>query len=198
MAVLLRFSRIIDDITDRFGQASAFCVILTVVTGFYNVVARYLGRFIGVKLTSNLFIELQWYLFSLTFLLGLAYVLKHGLNVRVDFLYAHWPTKRRAWVDLIGHAVFLIAFCIIGLYVTTHPILGSWGQLPDGSFGTWELSPDPQGLPRAPIKSMLWVGFGMLLLQTIAEIIKNIHVILREQSDRRIPPQSGGRVPRSG
>jgi TRAP-type mannitol/chloroaromatic compound transport system permease small subunit len=61
--------------------------------------------------------------------------------------------------------------------VTTFPILQSWGQLPDGSFGVWELSPDPQGLPRAPIKSMLWVGFGMLLLQTIAEIIKNIHVI---------------------
>lgn len=182
MTALLKFSHWIDDLTEKFGTISTYCVILTITVGFYNVMARYLGRFIGVKLTSNLFIELQWYLFSLTFLFGFAYVLKHGLNVRVDFIYTHWSAKRKAWVDLIGHILFLILFCILGLYVATYPILQSWGQLPDGTFGTWELSPDPQGLPRAPIKSMLWIGFGMLLLQTLAEIIKNIHVILRGQS----------------
>ncbi|MBL8064021.1 MAG: TRAP transporter small permease subunit [Anaerolineales bacterium] len=180
MQTLLKFSQAIDKITDRLGQASAFCVVLTIAIGFYNVVARYLGRFIGVKLTSNLFIELQWYLFSLTFLLGFSYVLKHGLNVRVDFLYTNWSAKTKAWVDLIGHTLFLTAFCIIGLYVTTHPVLQSWGQLPDGTFGTWELSPDPDGLPRAPIKSMMLVAFGMLFLQTISEIIKNIAIIKGE------------------
>ncbi|HRJ75153.1 MAG TPA: hypothetical protein PLX90_04100, partial [Anaerolineales bacterium] len=85
--------------------------------------------------------------------------------------------KRKAWVDLIGHSIFLIIFCIIGLYVTTQPVLQSWGLLPNGTFGTWEMSPDPDGLPRAPIKSMLWVGFTMLLLQTFSEIIKNISII---------------------
>jgi TRAP-type mannitol/chloroaromatic compound transport system permease small subunit len=154
--------------------------MLTIAIGFYNVIARYLGRFIGVKLTSNLFIELQWYLFSLTFLLGFSYVLKHGLNVRVDFLYTNWSAKTKAWVDLIGHTLFLTIFCIIGLYVTTHPVLQSWGQLPDGTFGTWELSPDPDGLPRAPIKSIMLVAFGMLFLQTISEIIKNIAIIKGE------------------
>jgi TRAP-type mannitol/chloroaromatic compound transport system permease small subunit len=177
MQTLLKFSKSIDAITDRLGQASAFCVLLTIATGFYNVVARFLGRFVGIKLTSNLFIELQWYLFSLTFLLGFSYVLKHGLNVRVDFLYTNWSDKTKAWVDLIGHTLFLTIFCIIGLYVTTHPVLQSWGLLPDGSFGAWELSPDPNGLPRAPIKSMLLVAFGMLLLQTLSEIIKNIVII---------------------
>ena len=180
MQTLLKFSRIVDAYTDRLGQASAVCVMLTIAIGFYNVIARYLGRFIGVKLTSNLFIELQWYLFSLTFLLGFSYVLKHGLNVRVDFLYTSWSAKTKAWVDLIGHTLFLTAFCIIGLYVTTHPVLQSWGQLPDGTFGTWELSPDPDGLPRAPIKSMMLVAFGMLFLQTISEIIKNIAIIKGE------------------
>ena len=177
MQFLLKLSHSIDNLTDRLGQASAFCVMLTIAVGFYNVVARYVGRFIGVKLTSNLFIELQWYLFSLTFLLGFAYVLKHGLNVRVDFLYTNWSTKTKACVDLIGHAIFLTIFCIIGIYVTTHPVLQSWGQLPDVTFGTWELSPDPDCLPRAPIKSMLLVAFGMLFLQTISEIIKNIAII---------------------
>ena len=174
MQTFLKFSHAIDSFTDKLGQASAFCVMLTIATGFYNVIARYLGRLIEVKLTSNLFIELQWYLFSLTFLLGFSYVLKHGLNVRVDFLYTNWSAKTKAWVDLVGHAIFLTLFCIIGLYVTTHPVLQSWGLLPNGSFGTWELSPDPDGLPRAPIKSMMLVAFGMLFLQTISEIIKNI------------------------
>jgi len=177
MKILQKFSKFIDTLTDYLGQASMYCVILTVGVGFYNVIARYIGRFIGIKLTSNLFIELQWYLFSLTFLLGFSYVLKHGLNVRVDFLYANWPEKTKAWVDLVGHTFFLVTFCIIGLYVTTHPVLQSWGQLPDGSFGSWELSPDPDGLPRAPIKSMILFAFGMLLLQTISEIIKNITII---------------------
>ena len=177
MQFLLKFSRSIDNLTDRLGQASAFCVLLTIAVGFYNVIARYLGRFVGVKLTSNLFIELQWYLFSLTFLLGFSYVLKHGLNVRVDFLYTNWSEKTKAWVDLIGHTIFLITFCLLGIYVAAHPVLQSWGLLPDGTFGTWELSPDPDGLPRAPIKSMLLVAFGMLFLQTISEIIKNIAII---------------------
>jgi len=177
MRLFIKFSQTIDNITEYFGKASALCVLLTIAIGFYNVIARYLGRFIGTKLTSNMLIEMQWYLFSLTFLFGFAYILKHGENVRVDFLYTNWTPKTKAWVDLIGHVLFLITFCIIGLYVATYPVLQSWGRLPDGTYGTWEISPDPDGLPRAPIKSMILVGFGMLLLQTISEIIKNISTI---------------------
>lgn len=181
MRKLLKISSVIDSVTEQFGKASAICVLLTIAVGFYNVIARHLGRFIGIKLTTNMLIELQWYLFSLTFLLGFAAILKHGENVRVDFLYTRWTPQTKAWVDLIGHAVFLVTFCIIGLYVSTHPVLQSWGRLPDGTFGAWELSPDPDGLPRAPIKSMILVGFGMLLLQTFSEIIKNISIIKRLQ-----------------
>jgi TRAP-type mannitol/chloroaromatic compound transport system permease small subunit len=177
MRVLLKFSHWVDNLTEYLGAASAVCVLLTAGIGFYNVIARYLGRFVGFKLTTNMLIELQWYFFSLTFLLGFAYILKHGENVRVDFLYVKWSDKTKAWVDLTGHALFLTVFCVIGLYVTTHPVLQSWGLLPDGTFSTWELSPDPDGLPRAPIKSMILFGFGMLLLQTLAEIIKKIAII---------------------
>jgi TRAP-type mannitol/chloroaromatic compound transport system permease small subunit len=152
---------------------SALTVLLTVGIGFYNVIARYIGKFIGIKLTSNLLIELQWYFFSLTFLFGFAYILKIGENVRVDFLYGNWGTKTKAWVDLVGH-LFLLAFCIIGIYVTFFPVMQSWGQLPDGSFGAWELSPDPDGLPRAPIKTMMPIGFALLFLQAVSEILKNI------------------------
>jgi len=170
---MLKIAGWIDSLTEKLGLLSAITVLLTVGIGFYNVIARYIGKFIGIKLTSNLLIELQWYFFSLTFLFGFAYILKIGENVRVDFLYSNWGMKTKAWVDLVGH-LFLLTFCVIGIYVTFFPVMQSWGQLPDGSFGAWELSPDPNGLPRAPIKTMMPIGFALLFLQAISEIFKNI------------------------
>ena len=133
---------------------------------------RHLVERIGVQLSSNSLIETQWYLFSLVFFLGFSYIMKHGINVRVDFIYAKWPRARQATIDFWGHLCFLVPFCIMGIYVTVNPVLRSWGQLPDGSWGAWELSPDPGGLPRAPIKTMIIIAFAMLLLQTFSELIK--------------------------
>ena len=87
---LLKVSQSIDKFTDKLGWLSRWFVLLTVGVGFFNVVARYLGRFIGTQLSSNALIDLQWYLFSLTFLSAFAYILRHGENVRVDFLYSQW------------------------------------------------------------------------------------------------------------
>lgn len=177
---MLKFSRWMDSVSMTLGKISAFLIVLTVAVGFYNVVARYLGRFVGVKLTTNMLIELQWYLFSLIFLLGFPYILKIGENVRVDFLYANWDIKTKAWVNLIGH-LFLLTFCVIGIGVTFYPVMQSWGLLPDGTFGRWEISPDPDGLPRAPIKTMIPVGFALLFLQGLGEIFKNIARIRGEE-----------------
>ena len=141
-------SRKIDRITDIIGSWSTVLVLLTIAVGFYNVIARYIGRFVGIQLSSNALIELQWYLFSLMFFCGFAYILKHGENVRVDFLYANWTEKQRALVDFIGTVFFLIPFCILGLCVTIDPILDSWGYMPDGTWGTWEMSPDADGLQK--------------------------------------------------
>jgi len=179
---LIRFSRLIDRLSEWLGNASMYVVIVTVVVGFLNVVLRYVGRFIGMRLTSNLFIELQWYLYSLIFFLGFAYILKHGINVRVDFWFAELPRKKQAWIDFIGHMVSLIPFCIIGLSVAYSPVLRSWGLLPSGEWGMWEMSPDPDGLPRAPIKSMIIVAFIFLLLQGIAELIKLIAVLRGQEA----------------
>jgi TRAP-type mannitol/chloroaromatic compound transport system permease small subunit len=175
--VLLGFSQGIDRLTDWLGRWSGGLVLLTIAVGFYNVTARFIGRFIGMKLSSNALIELQWYLFSLMFFLGFGYILKHGENVRVDFLYGNWSQKRRAWVDFLGTVLFLIPFCGLGLWISWHPVWQSWGLLPDGSWGGWELSPDADGLPRAPIKTMLLVCFGLLLMQAISQAIKYLAVI---------------------
>lgn len=195
MRWLLKFAAGVDRLSEYAGQAALGLVLLTVVIGFYNVVARYVGRYLGVQLSSNLFIELQWYLFSLIFFLGFAYILKHSVNVRVDFLYANWTPRQRAWVDLLGTLLILIPFCMLGLYVTFNPVLTSWGRLPNGTWGPWELSPDPNGLPRAPIKTMILVAFSSLLVQSVAQVIKYAAVIMGVAEVTAVatppPPQEG-------
>ena len=169
LSALLKISGVIDNLSERVGSVSVGLVIITVVVGFYNVLVRYLGQFIGVQLSSNFFIELQWYLYSLVFFLGFAYILKNGINVRVDFIYANWSRKRQALLDFWGHLILLVPYCVIGIWVTVNPVLTSWRQ--------WELSPDPDGLPRAPLKTMIIVAFVLLLLQAISELIKLFAVI---------------------
>ena len=77
-------------------------------------------------------------------------------------------------MDLLGTVFLRIPFCLLGIYVTIDPVLASWGRLPNGNWGAWELSPDPDGLPRAPLKSMIIVAFLTLLIQALAQCIKYI------------------------
>lgn len=164
MQALLRLSMMIDTVIEMIGRMLKWIVTIMILAGFVNVILRYSGRFFGRSITSNAFIEVQWYLFSILFFLGFAYILKHNLNVRVDFLYANWNPKRRALVDLIGTVLFLIPFCLLGIYVTLDPVRFSWVLR--------EVSPDPDGLPRYPIKAMIIVAFAFLLLQSISQAIK--------------------------
>ncbi len=169
---LLRVAQAIDALSEWIGKSLSWLVLLTVAVGFYNVMARYIGRFLGLQLASNGLLEWQWYLFSITFLLSFPYILQQGANVRVDFLEAGWSDRRKAMISFWGTVLFLIPFCVLGLWVTVNPVMQSWGLLPDGTWGRWEVSPDASGLPRAPIKSMVLVGFGLLLLQAVAQAIK--------------------------
>ena len=180
MTILLRISRLIDHVSEFFGWLAQMLVIVTVALGFYNVVARYVGRSLGMNLSSNLFLEMQWHLFSLVFFFGFAYILKHGVNVRVDFIYGKWSKYSKALLDFWGHLLLLVPFCVLGIYVTISPVLTSWGRLSNGTWSTWELSPDPNGIPRAPIKTMIIVAFVLLLLQVISELIK-LWAVLRGQ-----------------
>lgn len=164
MKALLKFTDAVDRFTDWQGWLSALLVLLVILIGFYNVVTRYVGQWIGVTLSSNAYIELQWYLFSAIFFLGFAYILKHHINVRVDFFYSRWNERQRAQLDFWGTVLFLIPFCLLGLYVTFTPVLRSWV--------TWEMSSDANGLPRAPVKSLIVIAFCFLLMQSLAQAIK--------------------------
>ena len=173
MKGLIAISKGIDRFTELARGVMIVIVVLTIVSGFANAMLRYVGSLIKQTLISNELIQSQWYLFSLLFLLGFGYMLKHNVNVRVDFLYAKWGPRRRAMIDFWGTLLFLIPFCILGLYVSWGPVMTSFGRLPDGSFsGDWEVSSDAGGLTIAPLKGLLVVGFSLLLLQAIAQLIK--------------------------
>lgn len=165
----LKMARGIDRMNEAIGRGSGWLVLLMVVVGAYNAIVRYAGRWLGLNLSSNVYIELQWYLFSMVFLLGAGYALRHRAHVRVDVVYARLSKKTRAWIDLIGAFVFLMPVCIAMLWVTWPSVFHSWSVL--------EGSPDPGGLPRYPIKTVLLLSFALLLLQGIADVIRTISTL---------------------
>lgn len=169
---LLRISRAIDTFNEWVGRLALWLVLLMVLIGVWNVIGRYLGRAIGQNLTSNVLIESQWYIFDLVFLLGAAYSLKHNEHVRVDVFYSNWSAKRKALADLVGTICFLIPFSVMVIIVSWNTILRSW------AIG--EMSPDPSGLPRYPIKAMIIVSFVLLIIQGISEAIKNWAILTNQ------------------
>lgn len=165
----LRFARSVDALNEWVGRIAAWCVLGMVLLGAYNAVARYLGRSIGMRLSSNAFLEMQWYLFSVVFLLGAAYALKHNAHVRVDILYGRAANRVQAWIDLLGAVLFLIPFSVLGIALTWPAVRNSWAVR--------ETSPDPGGLVRYPIKALILAAFALLILQGLAEIVKQIAVL---------------------
>jgi TRAP-type mannitol/chloroaromatic compound transport system permease small subunit len=154
-AVASSISRVIDAISGFFGKISQALVFVVFLVGILNVILRYVGRGMGKQLTSNLWIEGQWYLFALIALSGLAYGLRDGVNPRVDFWYADFSPKKKALVDLAFHG-FLLAFSIVAIRVTYDFVKRSWEQR--------EGSPDPDGLARYPLKAALLLAFALFLL----------------------------------
>ncbi|MFE4105320.1 TRAP transporter small permease subunit [Almyronema epifaneia] len=169
MQFLLRIAAWIDRLSDWIGRLTLLLTLVMVVIGAYNAITRYLGRYIGVNLSSNLYIEVQWYLFSLVFLLGAAYVLKRGAHVRVDIFYGRLSRRGKAWVDLLGGLLLLIPMSLLVLRYSFPAIVNSWQIL--------EQSSDPSGLPRYPIKTAIIVAFVLLTLQGISEVIKQAAII---------------------
>lgn len=176
MESLLRLSRTIDRLTESIGKLALWLILAMVAVGTWNAIGRYLGQAIGQNLSSNALIEAQWYLFSLVFLLSAGYVLKHGEHVRMDMFYNTWPPKRKAIADTIGGLLFLIPFSALMLWFAWKPVSNSW------SIG--ELSPDPGGLPRYPLKTMILVCFVLLIIQGLSETIKNLAIV----TGHRTPP----------
>ena len=144
-------------------------VLPTVAIGAITVLLRYIGRQIGIALTTPGYTEMQLYLYGGIFLFGFAYILKHQINVRVDFWFAHQKLRRKAWIDFVGHLISLVPFCLLAIWVSVPQVITSWRLN--------EQSTDAGGLPRAPIKTLIVIGFVLLLIQAIAELVRLVAVL---------------------
>ncbi len=171
MKILLGVARAIDGFSTAIGKCMWWLTVAMVLIGAYNVITRYLGQYLGVQLSANIYLELQTYAFDLIFLLGAAYVLRADAHVRVDIIYSRLSARARAWVDIFGTFAFLIPFCLLGLYFSLGYVERSWETL--------EQSPNPGGLPRYPIKAVILIAFAMLILQGLSEVIKNVAFLRR-------------------
>jgi TRAP-type mannitol/chloroaromatic compound transport system permease small subunit len=170
---------IVDRMSDVLGRTVRWLVGVMVLVGAFNALARYLSRGLGVNLSSNGWIELQWYLFSLVFLLGASYGLRHDAHVRVDVLYGRLSDRARTWIDLLGTMLFLVPFCVAMLVLSWPSVAASWRVR--------EVSPDPGGLPRYPIKAVILVAFALLLLQGLTEALRRVRRLRAAAAGRREP-----------
>lgn len=166
MQQLLRFADAIDRFQDRLGKGLYWLTLVMVVIGGYNAIVRYLDKFTGMSLSSNTYLELQWYLFAILFLIGAAYALRHDAHVRVDILYTRLGPKGKAWINLAGTVLFLFPFCILMLWVSWPAVYNSWQVL--------EGSPDPGGLPRYPIKTVVPIAFFLVMVQGVSMTIRAV------------------------
>ena len=159
----------IDRLTDATYRATRWLVLVMIVLGAFNALARYATRYTGVAMSSNAALDVQWYLFAVVFLLGAAYGLRHGVHVRVDVVHEKLSARTRAWIELVGTLVLAIPFCVMMLVTAWPAVRNSWAIR--------EGSPDPGGLARYPIKVVLILGFALLLLQAFMHAARQVAVL---------------------
>jgi TRAP-type mannitol/chloroaromatic compound transport system permease small subunit len=165
---LLKLSSGIDWLNEKFGVVANWLVLLACVISAGNAASRYL-----FSESSNGWLEVQWYMFAGMVLLGGPYTLKMNEHVRVDLVYGLVSERTRIWIDIVCGVLFLLPICLIMIYFTWPWFVESW------RLG--EESSNAGGLIRWPVKLVLPVGFALMVLQGISELIKRVaaleHVI---------------------
>ena len=161
MDMLLKFSALIDGINARVGKLSTWLVLLVVLISAGNAITRY-----GADWSSNGLLEIQWYLFSAIFLLGSGYVLQKNEHIRIDIIAGRLSARTQNWIDVFGLIVFLLPMAVMILNLSWPMFATAWE--------THEMSANPGGLVRWPVYLLLPIGFLLLTLQGVSELIKRI------------------------
>jgi TRAP-type mannitol/chloroaromatic compound transport system permease small subunit len=159
MAALLKASRAIDRFTTWVGYVASFAMLASCAISCGNALVRY-----SLSRSSNFWLEIQWYFFGAMFMLGAAYVLRLNEHVRVDLFYGKLPPRGRIWVDIGGTVLFLLPTCMLLGWLTFEMF---WK-----AFLTHEESANAVGLPLWPALLMFPLGFLLLILQAVSELIK--------------------------
>lgn len=164
MKPLLALSRAIDTLNETAGRGACWLILACILISAGNAVARY-----GFNLSSNGFLEIQWYLYTLVFLGAAGYTLKHNAHVRIDLIAGRLTPRTQAWIDIFGHVFMLLPVCAIMLWF-------GWTAFLE-SYRINEISTDAGGLLRWPIKFVVPAAFGLLILQGVSETIKKFAVL---------------------
>jgi len=161
LRLLLKFSALIDAVNEKIGGVCNWLVLLACIVSGGNAMIRY-----AYDSSSNAWLELQWYMFAIIVMFGAAYTLKRNEHVRVDLFYMTLSRRGQLWVDILGTIVFLIPTCTILAWL-------SWPFFMQ-AFNVSEHSSNAGGLLRWPIKLVLPVGFVLVALQGLSELIKRV------------------------
>ncbi len=165
MQALLKLSRAIDWLNTQIGKYVIWLILGSTVISAVNAVVRKV-----FSMSSNAFLEVQWYLFAASFLIAAGYTLLNGEHVKIDVIASRLSKRAQIGIDIFGFAVFLIPLCIAILYFST-PFVTK-------GFVSGEMSNNAGGLIRWPVYAMLPLGFGLLLLQGVSELIKRIAFLM--------------------
>ena len=161
MKKLLALSRLIDALNEWVGRLTYWLVLVAVLVSAGNAVIRY-----TFNMSSNAWLEIQWYLFSAVFLFCAGYTLLHNQHVRIDVVTGHLSKRAQAWIDIFGTLFFLLPMALTILWL-------SWPVFVD-AFRHNEVSTNAGGLIVWPARLMLPIGFLLLVLQGLSELIKRI------------------------
>ena len=164
MHAFLKAADAVDHLSRWFGYIASACVLIACLVSAGNAGLRY-----TFSLGSNAWLEMQWYLFAYLVMLGAAHVLKVNEHVRVDLIYGSLSTRGRIWVDLFGLSVFLLPAMIYLMILCWPPALDA--------IRTGEISPNAGGLLRWPARLALPIGFALMTLQGLSELIKRIAML---------------------
>jgi TRAP-type mannitol/chloroaromatic compound transport system permease small subunit len=164
MRGLLALSAVIDRVNEFIGKWVAWLILVSILVSAGNAVVRK-----AFNVSSNAWLELQWYLFGAAFMLAAAYTLKQGEHIRIDIVYGMWSRRVQHWIDLFGHVFFLTPFVFLMVWYFVPYVARS--------YRSGEVSTNAGGLIVWPAKAILLAGFILLSLQAISEIIKKVAVI---------------------
>lgn len=164
MGGLLALAGGIDRVNRFIGRAVGWAILAAVLVSAVNAVIRK-----AFSISSNAWLELQWYLYGAAFLGAAAYTLLENEHIRIDILYGRWSRRTQHWIDLVGHVLFLMPFVTLMLWLLWPWVLRS--------IRSGEISMNAGGLVLWPAKLLLLVGFALLFVQGLSEIIKKIAVM---------------------
>jgi TRAP-type mannitol/chloroaromatic compound transport system permease small subunit len=161
MQILIRISRAIDALNERVGRVVLWLILAMVLVSSANAVSRYL-----LNISSNAFLELQWYMFATVFLLCAGYTLRHDEHIRIDVVSSRLSRRTRIWIDIFGTVFFLLPVTLYIMWLSWPIFMNAWVS--------GEISGNAGGLIRWPARLLVPTGFFLLSLQGLSELIKRI------------------------